>query len=347
MSDKPDHLIERAAALLRSASAVSPSDAAEPPTRPAPPPARVNGGSVSAGAIPPLYTPPRAAGAAAGPLPVPGQGFRRAAPVPAITSVADLPPSGNPPVSIDALERAGLMIARHKRTRISEEFRIVIGRVLRALHEELPQGERYAEEACKNLIMVTSARPGEGKSFTALNLAGSIAQNAEEPVLLVDMDAKVRPISYQLGLGDSLGFMDLIGNDELSPDQLVLRTDLPHLHFMPLGSHVLRRGTSDTEEDDTGMRPITPALHRIAQRYPKTVIVLDVPPCLSTSDPHTLSPHVNEVVLVVEAERTQRSEVEAALDLIRVCPNITMLLNKVRLSTGTTFGAYDYFGTYT
>ena len=51
--------------------------------------------------------------------------------------------------------------------------------------------------------------------------------------------------------------------------------------------------------------------------------------------------------MVIEAERTQRSEVEAALDLVRVCPTITMLLNKVRLTTSHTFGAYDYYGSYT
>ena len=51
--------------------------------------------------------------------------------------------------------------------------------------------------------------------------------------------------------------------------------------------------------------------------------------------------------MVVEAERTQRSDVEAALELVRVCPNVTMLLNKVRVTSRTTFGTYDYFGSYT
>ena len=50
--------------------------------------------------------------------------------------------------------------------------------------------------------------------------------------------------------------------------------------------------------------------------------------------------------MVVEAERTQKAEVEAAIDLVRVCPNITLLLNKVRMTTSHTFGAYDYFGAY-
>jgi receptor protein-tyrosine kinase len=49
---------------------------------------------------------------------------------------------------------------------------------------------------------------------------------------------------------------------------------------------------------------------------------------------------------VVEAERTQRSEVLAALDLIKACPTITLMLNKIRVTTSYTFGAYHYFGSY-
>ena len=75
-----------------------------------------------------------------------------------------------------------MVVARTARTRISEEYRIVIGRVLRALRDE-DDGV-----ASRNVVMVTSARPGEGKSFTALNLAGSIAQHSTDKVLLVDLN---------------------------------------------------------------------------------------------------------------------------------------------------------------
>ena len=238
------------------------------------------------------------------------------------------------------------MVARNTRTRVAEEYRIVIGRVLRALHED-PAAEARWEPVASNVIMVTSARPGEGKSFTALNIAASIAQNAAESVLLIDLDAKLHSVSDELGIGASLGFMDLIGQPALSPDEVVLPSELPHFAFMPLGNRVRRRGDNEVEDEFFDVRPITPVIHRLAQRYSKSLIVLDCPPCLSSSDPHTLAPHVAEVVMVVEAERTQRSDVEAALELVRVCPNVTMLLNKVRTNTRTTFGTYDYFGSYT
>lgn len=227
-----------------------------------------------------------------------------------------------------------MVVARTARTRISEEYRIVIGRVLRALRDE-PDGA-----GLHNVVMVTSARPGEGKSFTALNLAGSIAQHSSDKVLLVDLDAKLRPISALLGIDGRLGFHDLVADPALRPEDVILSTAVGNLTILPVGS----RSGENTVVAHT--RPIPPTITRLARRFPKHLIMLDAPPCLSTSDPHTVAPFVGQVVMVVEAERTQRSEVEAALDLVRVCPTVTMLLNKVKLTTSHTFGAYDYYGAY-
>ena len=210
----------------------------------------------------------------------------------------------------------------------------MLARVLRALHEE-PEGR-----GAPNLLLVTSAKPGEGKSFTALNLAGSIAQHTTEKVLLIDLDAKVRPLTALVGASDQAGFYELAANPQLDPKALILPTAVPTLSFLPVGHR------TDDLDGKAGARPITATITRIARQFPDWVVVLDAPPCLSTSDPSTVAPIVGQIVLVIEAERTQRSEVEAALDLIRVCPNITMLLNKVQLTSSHTFGAYDYYGNY-
>ena len=254
---------------------------------------------------------------------------------------AAAPSAFQPPtiVQLDALERAGMVVARTTRTRISEEYRIAIGRILRVLHETADGPGTH------NVVMVTSARPGEGKSFSALNLAGSIAQNGTDAVLLVDVDPKVKPLSDQLGLGEERGFLDLVADPSLRPEDMLRVTAIPNLAVMPVGTRL--GGAAQTATGTASMRPIIPTVARLARRFPKHLIMLDAPPCLSTSDPHTLAPHVGQVVLVVEAERTQRSEVEAAVDLVRVCPSITLLLNKVRMTTSHTFGAYDYFGSYT
>jgi receptor protein-tyrosine kinase len=243
------------------------------------------------------------------------------------------------------MEQAGLMVARTNRTRTTEEYRIVIGRILRAMNAGPEDGVTLRAEASANVVMVTSARPGEGKSFTSLNLGGSVAQNAGESVLVVDVDAKKNSLSDTLGLAGRKGFLDLVADPNLSPDELIVPSDLPNLSFLPLGT----RSIADEGGSGLGLeeRLLIQPIQRLAQRFKRSLVLLDAPPCLSTSDPHTLCPAVGQVVVVVEAERTQRSEVEAAIEMIKLCPTITMLLNKVRMNSNHTFGSYDYFGSYT
>lgn len=358
----PDHLIERAAALLRGAGQLTVPT--EPVTKPSvlqqpaspgadadedPPPVvsrifvPVPQGKPSL--VRPFEAKPALADAVkqaptrqdvppeiASPPPL---GLR---PEIAARQPEDLPPEPSLPdrslIGYDRLQAAGMVMARGTRSRISEEYRIVLGRVLRALRDD-PDGQSAA-----NLLLVTSAKPGEGKSFTALNLAGSIAQHTSEKVVLIDLDAKVRPLTALLGAADEPGFYELAANPRLDPQTVVLPTAVAGLSFIPVGH---RLGEVDGHAS-TGT--LNEAITRIARHFAGHVVVLDAPPCLSTSDPSTLAPIVGQIVMVIEAERTQRSEVEAALDLVRVCPNITMLLNKVQLTSSHTFGAYDYYGTY-
>ncbi len=359
----PDHLIERAAALLRGAGqltvptepVVRPSalqkpaspglDAEEEPPPvsrifvPVPQgkpslvrPSETQPAPVLADAVKPAPTRPEIPPGNASPRPPDLPPEIAAPPPPGLLPEPSLPDQAL--IGYDRLQAAGMVMARGSRSRISEEYRIVLGRVLRALRDD-PNGRSVA-----NLLMVTSAKPGEGKSFTALNLAGSIAQHTSEKVVLMDLDAKVRPLTALLGAADEPGFYELAANPRVDPQTVVLPTAIAGLSFIPVGHRV---GDMDGQ---AGAGTLNDAITRVSQRFPGHIVVLDAPPCLSTSDPSTVAPIAGQIVMVIEAERTQRSEVEAALDLVRVCPNITMLLNKVQLTSSHTFGAYDYYGTY-
>lgn len=323
VDSKPNHLIERAAARLRADGPAPSGPAAQAPLA-MPPPAvlPLPGQSPGQPPLPPMGTPPAA----------PVGGPVQAPIAPGGTSLPELA-EGTPAIGMEALEQAGLAVARAARTRVSEEFRIVVGRVMRAAW-----GTDERDE-CQNILMVTSARPGEGKSFTALNLAGSIARHGPDKVLLVDVDGKPRSLSVLLGVSAEPGFLDLIADSTLNPAKLALRTALPNLSVLPIG-------TRRAEGAVSGGRAVAPVIEQIGRVFPNHLVVLDAPPCLSTSDPHTIAPHVGQIVMVVEAQRTQRNEVEAALDLVRVCPSITMMLNKVKMATDHSFGTYDYYGSY-
>ena len=242
------------------------------------------------------------------------------------------PPAGAPFLDMAALKRGGLALAG-VRSRVTEEYRITVGRILRALRTANRTGAGAA-----NLVMVTSARPGEGKSFSALNLAVSVAQNGLADVLLVDVDAKPRSLSTLLGLRDRPGLLDLVDQPDLRTEDLLVRTAVEGFSVLPLG-------TAQAGAADAGItRALATAIERIRRRFTHHVIILDTAPCLSTSDPSTLAPLVDQVIMVVEAGRTQRAELGASLELLKACPNVILVLNKVKLTHRHSFGSYYYFG---
>ena len=196
---------------------------------------------------------------------------------------------------------------------------------------------RINSRSCSGKLSTACRTSQTSDSWSADGAA--IANTGSDKVLLVDADSKPRSISPQLGLAERRGFLDLVADPRLSPASVVLQSAIPSLSILPIGSRQAWEANSSPS--------ITPTIERLGRTYPNHLVILDAPPCLSTSDPHTIAAHVGQVVMVVEAERTQRSEVEAALDLVRVCPNITVLLNKVKLTSSNTFGAYDYYGSYT
>lgn len=237
------------------------------------------------------------------------------------------------PQTIDAiaLERGGMVDWSRTRSRISEEFRLVQRQILRAAFGP------GAEPGFSNLLMVTSARPGEGKSFTSINLAGSVARQGDHHVLLVDADSKRDSICYPLGLAESRGLLDLVANPKLDPAPLIVKTPIERLSLLPVG----RERERSAELFST--REMTRLIQSLGRRYADRLLILDAPPCLSTSDPAVLAPVVGQILFVVEADRTQKDEVEASLDLIQACPTISLVLNKQQISSRYTFGAYSSY----
>jgi receptor protein-tyrosine kinase len=269
--------------------------------------------------------PPRPA--AGGPRPTPAAG--PAAPRPLIS-----------PPSFERMRDAGLVIAPGGaiRLRLAEEFSVVQHQVLRTIRTMEPPAEGSGR--ARRVVMITSARPGEGKTFCSLNLAVSIAQGRSAPVLLVDADGKPGSLSDLLGLGQAPGLRLLAADPSQPPAPLLVPTEQRNLSILPYGTAV--PGSAVVPPGTT----VAMAVQRLAALLPQHVIVLDTPPCLSTSDPSSLAPVAGQVLLVVEAEQTQRSEVEAALDMVEACPILQLMLNQSRQNSTDTFGAYGAYGGY-
>ncbi|MGA7261955.1 MAG: AAA family ATPase [Stellaceae bacterium] len=251
---------------------------------------------------------------------------RRATGGPALTPVG-------PELVLDRGRLAGFGIAipSAARSRTVEEFRLV----KRNLVGAWSQNDLLADRRASRLVMVTSARPGEGKTFTALNLALAFASERSVKALLVDVDTQHSTIPQILGIGGERGIVDVLaGNLELP--EVLIQTNIPTLMILPAG-----RGGPHVPELLSSPE-MGALLDEMTQRLPDHYLIIDTPPCMASSDAAALAPLVGQIVFVIEANNTQQGEIEAALGTLSTCPRISLLLNKSDSLATEHFGSYGY-----
>jgi Mrp family chromosome partitioning ATPase len=217
---------------------------------------------------------------------------------------------------------------------IAEEFRVIQGRILRQSFAVNGAGA----PAMGNLLMITSALQGEGKSFCALNLAGEIARQGDRDVLLVDADPNPQGLAQRMGVRGP-GLLDLARRSGLIAERIAVPTAVAHLDFLPFGNN----GSGSAEL--FASRRMAEAIETLARSRPDRLVIFDAPPCLGSSTPHTLAPIVGQIALVVAAGRTQEGDIEAALDLLHANQNVSVLLNKAPSWLAHSFGSYAYGST--
>ena len=235
-------------------------------------------------------------------------------------------------VEIDArrLARAGMFTPGSTVNRTTEEFRLIKRAVLERVDKASTEGVANA-----NLVMVTSTREGEGKTFVALNLAFSLAAEQDRSVVLVDADPAKSSIAQLLQLKVERGLLDLLQDDTVAPSGVVLPTSIAGLSLLPAG-HRHALGAELFASERMGA-----LLQALCAATPHGIVLLDAPPVLATSEPSALARHVDQTVLVVEADKTSRAALIEALNLIGICPHIGLVLNKARFRFGAVrFGAY-------
>ncbi len=244
-------------------------------------------------------------------------------------------PDTRTPRRVEDMARAGLIVESEGRTRLGDEFRIAASRLHGLVNASLAAGERSG-----NVVLVTSTRPAEGKSFASVNLAAALARTGARPVLLVDADAKPHCLTDLFGLSGAVGLLDYIADSRLSPERLVAATPVAGLSLLPLGSRSAAIAGSGHGQ------PLQEAAEQLSRRFAGSTLVIDTGPLLATSDPSVLAPVASQILMVVEAGRTQRGELEAALEMIKACPKVVLLLNKQAGQNRAAFGAYSYSGGY-
>jgi protein-tyrosine kinase len=234
-------------------------------------------------------------------------------------------------LDLERIRQYGMLVPDTHRSRIREEYRH-IKRPL--LMNAAGKGATLPEYG--NVIMVTSANPGEGKTFTASNLALSIATERDRTVLLVDADL-VRPsVNKLFGFEAELGLVDFLIEDHLELSDVLIKTDIPSLTILPAGnSHHLSTELLASEN----MRVLVQGL---SERYADRIVIFDSPPLLATSEASVLASLVGQVVMVVEAEKTRQSQVKEALALLNSSMIVGFVLNKMRRPFTDYYYGYGY-----
>ena len=228
----------------------------------------------------------------------------------------------------------GMITVDAPRSKIAEEYR----RIKRPLLMNI-EGESAAVIKNPNLIMVTSSLPGEGKTFSAVNLAMSIAMDQDKTVLFVDADVAKATAGALFGVPrDSRGLIDVLEKGVILRDVLY-QTNIPNLRILPAGK-VHERSTELLASE--GMRKLMADLSR---RYSDRVIVFDSPPLLPTTEANVLANLMGQIVFVVAAGKTSQGAVTESLSHIEGDKVIGLVLNKSTAKFGVSYGygySYDY-----
>ncbi|MBZ5653913.1 MAG: polysaccharide biosynthesis tyrosine autokinase [Acidobacteriia bacterium] len=190
------------------------------------------------------------------------------------------------------------------------------------------------------VIMVTSARPQEGKTTTAINSAIVLAQKGVK-VLLVDADLRRPSVHKTLGMGPRSGLSNVLTGSATLQQAIAASPVLPNLFILPAGTPPPNPAELLAS---TNMKQV---LDELREQFDH--VVVDTPPTLSVTDAVVLSPRVDAIILVIRSGQTTKQALRRARDiLMQVNAHVTgVLLNAVDLSSPDYYYYYEYQGKYT
>jgi len=231
-------------------------------------------------------------------------------------------------IDLERLKSRGFVTPDVQRSQLADEFRIVKRPIVR-------NALGNAKVRNGNLVMVASALPGEGKTYTAINLAMSIAMELDTTVVLVDGDVAHPDLPNILGVRNSPGLLELLTRDDLEIGDALVRTNIDNLSVIPAGMHQ-QRATELLASEQMAV-----FLRELSTGFPDRIIVFDSPPLLPTTEARVLASHMGQIVMVVAADSTKQNTVNLALETIERCEVVLMLLNKAaKTDVGSYYGYY-------
>lgn len=220
-------------------------------------------------------------------------------------------------INFALLENKGFVSTNSQRQLINEEYRAIKRKLL-----DNAFGPLSKSLSNSNIIMVTSSRPGEGKTFTAINLALSIALEKDKTVLLVDADVLRPNVMKTLELKNEHGLMEYLLGETGNISEVMYKTNLDNLRIIPAGkSHHLSTELLASER-------MFLAVEEFANRYTDRVVIVDTPPLLGINETAILANLAGQAVVVTEESKTKLIDIEQAVKQLNPRMAIGFIMNK-------------------
>jgi receptor protein-tyrosine kinase len=231
------------------------------------------------------------------------------------------------------LEKKNFVALSSERRLINEEYRVIKRKLINNAFGPLSKTLNHP-----NLILVSSSRPGEGKTFSAINLALSIALEQDKTVLLVDADVLRPNVSKTLNISHSLGLTDYLQSSNVTVRDILLSTNVERLKIITAGSpHHLSTELLASER-------MMQLVNEFATRYSDRIVIFDAPPLLGVNETAVMAAMCGQAVVVVEENRTRLAEIEQSVSLLPKDMAIGFLINKAHRNQGKGYGYGYYYG---
>lgn len=250
-----------------------------------------------------------------------------AVPEPARDAFAELPRIH---LDVHALRAAGMLPQPQGELALRNQFRRLKWPLRDTLRQRAQAGEWNA-----NLIMIASAVPGEGKTFTSLNLAMSLAREQDCRVVLVDADVAKGHLTSLMGLSERPGLLELLSNTSLQLKDVLVATDVERLTILPAHTY---RGNAPELFASKRMEHL---MAELAGMGSDLVVIFDSSPVLSTNEAQVLGRLMSQILMVVRADSTDRNAVLDAIELLER-PKLSFILNQCQVVLGDDYYNSSY-----
>ena len=238
------------------------------------------------------------------------------------------------PFNIDfsRLEANGMVSLTNARTQINEEYREIKRKLLGNAFGPLAKTLHNS-----NIIMVTSGRPSEGKTFTAVNLALSIAAEQDKTVLLVDADVLKPNVLNTFGLERRAGLMEYLTGDVDDISDVLYHTNVDKLKVIPAGRshHLSTELLASQKMHDT--------IDEFANRYRDRVVIIDTPPLIGITESAVLANFAGQAVIVTEEGKSKLTDIRYSIQRLNPNMAIGFVVNKSVFTDTEGTGYYGYY----